>query len=156
RATDGLPESVTLSCCLPTGMQTWSVPVPPPANVQGVIPLQWARSMIQSLEDQAGALSTRPVKYESSCERQLVELSKQYGVLCSRTAFLAVEHRTVQEREAGMPELRRVPVQLAHGWGGSNVIALRRGRVLRSAIALSMDNRLPIDACYSIVEENCQ
>jgi Ca-activated chloride channel family protein len=123
RTTDKLPHSVSLRCCLPAGTKTWSVPVPAVANNQAAddhaaIPLQWARSMIQSLEDQAGHVTSRPAKYESSCVRQLIELSKQHGVLCSRTAFVAIEHRTPEEREAGMPELRRIPVQLAHGWGG--------------------------------------
>jgi hypothetical protein len=47
----------------------------------------------------------------------LVNLSKQFGLLCSLTTFVAVEHRSIEERNEGRPALRRVPVQMAQGWG---------------------------------------
>jgi hypothetical protein len=53
----------------------------------------------------------------------LIALSKQFGLLSSLTTFVAVEHRSPMERDSGQPELRRVPVKLAAGWGGVDAAA---------------------------------
>jgi hypothetical protein len=50
-----------------------------------------------------------------------VQLSKEFGLLSSLTTFVTVEHRTLEERNAGRPAIRRVPVALAQGWGGVHV-----------------------------------
>jgi len=118
RATGGLPTSVILKCRTSAGPQGWTVPVPPATSDEGAIALGWARAMIQSLEDAAGQLAARASAGQSTCERQLVNVSKRFGILSSRTSFVAVEHRSLEERNSGMPELRKIPVQLAHGWGG--------------------------------------
>jgi hypothetical protein len=49
----------------------------------------------------------------------LVSLSKQFGLVCSLTSFIAIEHRSLEERNEGKPALRRIPTQLAAGWGGA-------------------------------------
>lgn len=127
RAPGKLPERASLECETPQGRKSWSVAVPTSPIVDGgVIARSWARAMIQSLENSdepafAGSRSRR----ESSVSRRMVSISKQFGILCSRTSLVAVEHRTVDERNAGQPELRRVPVQLAKGWGGLAGLALR-------------------------------
>src|SRR5439155_26635763 len=43
--------------------------------------------------------------------------------LSSVTTFIAIEHRSIEERNQGRPALRRVPVMLAAGWGGSVHVA---------------------------------
>jgi len=48
----------------------------------------------------------------------MIRISKDFGLLCSLTSFVAVEHRSEAERKEGRPALRRVPVKLAAGWGG--------------------------------------
>jgi Ca-activated chloride channel family protein len=165
RTTDKLPQSVSLSCCLPTGTKTWTIPVPGSASHHATIPLQWARSMIESLEDQAGPVTSRTAKHESSCVRRLIDLSKQSGVLCSRTAFVVVEHRTFEERAAGMPELRRIPLQLAQGWGGIDVMARGGGHVLacmaapaagapaRASLGLFRKRRASVSESFSFESE---
>jgi Ca-activated chloride channel family protein len=50
-------------------------------------------------------------------EKEAVAVSLGARVLCAGTAWIAVEHRSEAERNDGKPELRRIPVTLAAGWG---------------------------------------
>jgi Ca-activated chloride channel family protein len=117
RAPGQLPESVNLECTTPTGRCSWTLAVSAPTHDGGVIARSWARTMIQSWEDADEPANKSPARRESSASRRLAAISKQFGILCSRTSFICVEHRTLEERNAGLPELRRVPVKLAAGWG---------------------------------------
>jgi len=47
---------------------------------------------------------------------QLIELSRRYSLLSSRTSFVAIERREVKTDQPA--ELRRIPVALTQGWGG--------------------------------------
>ena len=80
----------------------------------------WARRTIQSLEEVNGIAGSRsrPAGGGPRSGDMLINLSKEFGLLSSLTTFIAIEHRTVEERNEGRPALRRVPVQLAKGWGG--------------------------------------
>ena len=102
------PRRVRLSCTLPNGPRSWELPLMP-APEGGAVAIMWAREMIQELE------SSEPRR---SDDKRLAAISKQFGVLCRSTMFVAVEHRSIEERTQGMPEQRRVPVALAAGWGG--------------------------------------
>jgi Ca-activated chloride channel family protein len=140
RAPTRLPRRVTLSCLTPAGPQKWSVDVPPPLQDDGVIATMWARRTIQSMEEVTGIAGTRSRIADQSKERQmLIQLSKQFGLLCSLTTFVAVEHRSPTERNNGAPALRRVPVKLAAGWGGvdagTGVAALAAGAAAACVMA---------------------
>jgi Ca-activated chloride channel family protein len=111
-----LPREVRLSCKTASGPQTWTVPVGLPADHGGVIATMWARRTIQSIEE-VNTVSHGKRAEKKRQEEMLVSLSKQFGLLCGMTTFIAVEHRSVEERNEGKPALRRVPVQLAAGWG---------------------------------------
>jgi hypothetical protein len=54
---------------------------------------------------------------DSRERRMLIELSKEFGLLSSLTTYIAIEHRSIEERNDGQPATRRVPVMLASGWG---------------------------------------
>jgi Ca-activated chloride channel family protein len=122
-----LPGKVTLSCRADETPRSWSVLVSAPAAAAaagspieraGLIPTMWARRTIQSLEEVNG-VSVRARKRKLSREQeQLIQISKQFNILCSLTTFIAIEHRSEAERNEGQPELRRVPVQIAKDWGG--------------------------------------
>ncbi len=125
RASGKLPRTVTLSCRTPAGPRQWTVGVPAAANDGGVVATMWARRTIQSLEEVNDLHQQRYAAGERPREAQkMVDLSKQFNLLSSFTTFIAVEHRTPEERNEGRPELRRVPVALAKGWGGTDVAAL--------------------------------
>lgn len=124
RAPTRLPRRVTLSCLTAAGPKQWSVVVPPPLDDGGVIATMWARRTIQSMEEVNGIQHVRSRIPDSSRERDLmIQLSKQFGLLCSLTTFIAVEHRSPMERNNGQPALRKVPIKLAAGWGGVAVAA---------------------------------
>ena len=38
--------------------------------------------------------------------------------MSSETSFIAVENRTEELQNDGMPEVREIPVELTKGWGG--------------------------------------
>jgi Ca-activated chloride channel family protein len=121
-----VPASVTLSCRLDGTPREWRLPVTGVAD-GGAIALTWARARLRDLEaslpvDTPFARRTAAPQQHRDLQ-QVVELSKGFGVLSSRTSFVAVEHRSLAERNEGRPELRRVPVQLAHGWHGIEVAA---------------------------------
>ena len=114
RVIDAVPTRVTLSCKTPDGPLNWKITVPTARDKSGVIPTMWARRTIESIEDAAGPGYRPPTESDT----RLIALSKRYGVLCSRTTFIAIEHRTLEDRTSGQPAVRRVPVMLAQGWGG--------------------------------------
>jgi Ca-activated chloride channel family protein len=120
RAAGRTPQRVRLSCETPMGPHKWTVPVSANGSdhADRTIATMWARRMIQSLEDvNAIQRSHAPSKDESRERSLLINLSKEFGLLCSLTTFIAVEHRSLADRNEGRPALRRVPVQLAEGWG---------------------------------------
>jgi Ca-activated chloride channel family protein len=89
------------------------------AELGGPIPVLWAREAIRELDDQTstrGSAQHRP-EADQRRERRLVELGKRYGLLSSRTSYVAVEERAPGERTQSDAELRRIPVALTTGWG---------------------------------------
>lgn len=105
---DCVPQQVTLKCHTASGRQSWTVNVPAAPWADRSLPTLWGRRMIQSLEDRA----------EPAEHRRLIELSRQFSVLCQETMFIAVEHRTLEERNDGAPATRRIPVQIPADWHG--------------------------------------
>lgn len=126
RALGTPPKTVTLRCKAGGTDRAWSVPVGHAHDdVERVIPTMWARRTIQSIEEVNDIRGEAHVPGpELSRERALlVQISKDFNLLCSQTSFIAVEHRSAQERNEGRPALRRVPVMLAAGWGGLSEVA---------------------------------
>jgi len=62
-------------------------------------------------------------------------VSEEFGLLCSQTSFIAIEHRSLEERNDGQPAFRRVPVQLAHGWGGIQAAQAAGGAAVDSMLS---------------------
>jgi Ca-activated chloride channel family protein len=121
-----LPETVALKCNTPAGPRSWSVPVRDAPDPAGVLPSLWARAMIRALEEEDGVQqSATTITARSAKGKQLIDLSKRYNLLCCLTSFIAIEHRSLEDRNEGKPELRRVPVMLAAGWGGVEALADR-------------------------------
>lgn len=92
------------------------------AGSLGPVPAMWARSRIRELENEperAGSAQARGTQRASARERQLVELGKRYGLLSSVTSYVAVELRAADARTREAAELRKVPIALTAGWGGT-------------------------------------
>ncbi|HEX8521817.1 MAG TPA: hypothetical protein VF669_06135, partial [Tepidisphaeraceae bacterium] len=89
------------------------------AQAQGMLATLWARRVIRSLEEVNGLARGAYRKEKSREADEVVRISKQFNVVSALTTFVAVEHRSVEERTNGMPEMRRVPIMLTQGWGGT-------------------------------------
>ena len=93
------PAHIVLSCLVDNVPRKWTLPVDPPTDAKPIIAPIWALKR----------MGVDPVSK--------ILLSLMYQVLCDKTTFIAIEHRSPQEQTNGEPELRRVPVMLAAGWG---------------------------------------
>ena len=122
RVTGKLPETITLRARAATGEKAWTAAVASSRGDEPAIATTWARKMIQTLEADADLNRQR-----------LLEISRKFNLVCSLTAFVAIEHRSIEDRNDGKPALRRVPVQLAEGWGGIDAMAM--GGALPSSLA---------------------
>jgi Ca-activated chloride channel homolog len=115
-----LPAEVGLKARWKGQEKTWRVAVgaASAARGAGMVAACWARARLAVLElgDGTGEMS------DARRRAAAVELSKRYGVLSKETTFVAVAHRSLEERTRGMPALRRVPVMLAKGWGGMDFL----------------------------------
>ena len=128
RLSGKVPELITLNGKSAHGPVSWTVKVPPGASAdQGVIAAMWAREKIGALEDQLqGSQWSSFEDSQSPLVAQLVALSKEFNMLTSRTAFIAIEHRSIEERTQGLPAQRRVPIAMPRGWGARDMAANRR------------------------------
>jgi Ca-activated chloride channel family protein len=117
-----LPTEVGLKARWKGQEKTWHVALSAAQGARGpgMIAACWARARLAVLElgDGTGERS------DARRREAAVELSKRYGVLSKETTLVAVEHRSLEERTRGAPALRRVPVMLAKGWGGTDEIML--------------------------------
>ena len=125
RLSGKVPELITLNGKSAHGPVSWTVKVPPGASAdQGVIAAMWAREKIGALEDQLqGSQWSSFEDSQSPLVTQLVALSKEFNMLTSRTAFIAIEHRSIEERTQGLPAQRRVPIAMPRGWGDRDEVA---------------------------------
>jgi Ca-activated chloride channel family protein len=165
RAPARAPRQVTLSCNSRSGPKRWSVPVRAAGDDGGVIATMWARRTIQSLEEVNNVHQTRYHGGKRSREAEtLIRLSKEFGLLSSLTTFIAIEHRSLEERNEGRPALRRVPVLMAKGWGGIETAARFNRAMLRAGgaacygpssgttIDKTLDRSCDLDALGSLEE----
>ena len=102
------------------------------ASAGNVISRLAARARIRDLEEQPDYLEARGSRQRRArttrdTTSDIVALGVRYQ-LCSReTSFVAIEHRETPVTDRA--ELRRVPVMLTHGWGGSDRPHARRADV---------------------------
>jgi Ca-activated chloride channel family protein len=124
-----LPEDTrfTLKGKTASGPVSWSVAVSRVADDEA-IPLLWARNRIRNLEGDFGAPrgSLQKRKRNRSLQ-ELVDLSREYGILSSETSFVGVEERTEDEKSDQTAELRRVPVAVTTGWHGIDMVGASAG-----------------------------
>ena len=126
RLAGDVPEFITLKGNLAHGPVSWTVKIPLIASPdQGVIATMWAREKIGALEDQLASPRFTCQSPVNPLVTQLVALSKEFSLLTSRTAFIAIEHRSIEERTQGLPAQRRVPIAMPRGWGALDCAQLQ-------------------------------
>lgn len=126
RLAGDVPEFITLKGNLAHGPVSWTVKIPLIASPdQGVIATMWAREKIGALEDQLASPRFTGQSPVNPLVTQLVALSKEFSLLTSRTAFIAIEHRSIEERTQGLPAQRRVPIAMPREWGALDYAQLQ-------------------------------
>jgi Ca-activated chloride channel family protein len=105
------------------------------AELGGPIPLLWAREVIRELDDETSPRGSAQHRPEADARRRnrLVELGMRYGLMSSATSYVAVEERAPSDQTQSPAELRRIPVALSTGWGGTQGPAAK-GAVSRGGI----------------------
>src|SRR5207248_1635563 len=90
---------------------------------------------------------------DSRERQQIIEISKRFNLVSSLTSFVAIEHRSLEERNEGRPALRRVPVMLARGWGNIPAAGAMLGECLMdSSVDKSLDRSIVrnVFACEAV------
>ncbi len=135
-------------------------------SASSVPALWWAQKRIEMLEngeEKAGSGSHQKRKKAKDIDSDMVEISKEYGIICSKTSFIGVEERTASEKNDGRVELRRIPVMIPAGRDfmkssvGSGIFAqclnlFSRSPAARAAAPVSKilyNVSEDIDGCYS-------
>lgn len=89
-----------------------------PVSDDRTIPLLLARELISSIEPGAGSGgSAQSARRRKAEEARILSIALEYGLVSSKTSYVAVEEREGDEN-GGPVSLRRVPVALTRGWGG--------------------------------------
>jgi Ca-activated chloride channel family protein len=118
---DGAPAAALLSATSAGKAVSWEVELDPARVADGsLLGTLAARAAIRDLEEgtaEGRRGSNQRDRADTRVREAIVRLAVRYGLASRETSFVAVE-----EREAGedrpVAELRRIPVALAHGWGG--------------------------------------
>jgi hypothetical protein len=128
----------------PAGPVDWTLEIPAPTAGRPELPLFWARRVIQSFEalENAGIAG-------SSNSRRCIELSKQFGLLCHQTSYIAIEHRSPEERNNGCPATRRIPVLIPSGWHGLDLSGFAPTGLTCGSRARSLSEANVLAACES-------
>lgn len=122
-----LPRHVTLSARIGHKTISWKVALSQPQDAGDLPGLLWACERLRELEGHSTLGSAQTGRGAKARKSRLVELSKEYGVLCSATSMVAVEVRPEGEKATGRAELRKVPVAIAAGWHGRGSVTPRAG-----------------------------
>lgn len=134
RLSGKVPELITLKGNSAQGPVHWTVNIPTDACAdKGAIASMWAREKIGALEDQLGPPRFTGDSQVNPLVTQLVALSKEFNLLTSRTAFIAIEHRSIAERTQGLPAQRRMPIAMPRGWGDLDEVQVQREHATLSA-----------------------
>ncbi|MBA2355964.1 MAG: VWA domain-containing protein [Acidobacteria bacterium] len=121
-----MPRAARLTATLPQGVQTWEVPIVDAPSDGAVVSTLVARARIRELEESPEWTAQRGSRQRerkgSAVRQQIIDLSTRHGLLSRETSFVAVERRATPS--SGEVQLRRVPIRLAHGWGGTSGVPM--------------------------------
>jgi Ca-activated chloride channel family protein len=122
--------TVRLTANGPQGPVSFDVPVDPATATSGrTVATLAARARIRELEESPEWVATRGSRQRgrsgARIVREIVDLATTYSLVSRETSFVAIERRDTPV--VGDVQLRRVPVALTSGWGGS----LRAPRAMR-------------------------
>lgn len=89
-------------------------------NEYDFIPKFWAWEKIRDLENSSFTRqgSQQIERKYKNIDNQIIELSKKYGVVSSKTSFVSIEERNEDEKTKGEIKLVKVPTLITYGWHG--------------------------------------
>lgn len=90
----------------------------PRLSVSSVPALWWAQKSIEMLdngESKIASGSNQGRKKIKNADAGMIEISKEYGIICSKTSYIGIEERSKNEKNDGRVELRRIPVMVPAG-----------------------------------------
>lgn len=125
---NGRPSTLRLTARTADGAVTFDVPVPDgPAASGTTVSTLAARARIRELEEGSDWLSGRGSQQRErkggTARREIIALSRRYGLMSRETSFVAVERR--ETPVLGDVQLRKVPIALTSGWGAMDRAARR-------------------------------
>ncbi len=114
---------VTLHANSPTGPLAWSLDINPQAVTSGrLVGTLAARARIREIEEGGQWTRSRGSRQRDRRDERvvgaIVQLATRYGLASRETSWVIVEKREVATSEPAV--LRRVPIAIASGWGGSD------------------------------------
>ncbi len=141
----------------------WEIGITDARDDKIPIPVLWARERIRDLEESAGASQERGSRQKerkpAEFKKQVLALSKKYGLLSQSTSYVAIEHREEKDKTTGDVALRKIPVLVTVGWHGSGSAfgRARRECIIHCASIESIDYKSLIRhqqageaVCYNI------
>ena len=145
--TGALPHAARLTATQPAGVQTWDVRIDEAPAPGTTVTTLAARSRIRELEEGADWTGLRGSRQrgrkDAAVRQQIIDLAVRHGLMSRETSFVAVERRTTPV--IGDVQLRRVPVMLANGWGGTSRRGRPAGMPMSIRLGASMDDGDALD-----------
>jgi Ca-activated chloride channel family protein len=125
------PGSVTLRANSSKGPLSWSLDIDPATVIAGrLVGTLTARARIRELEEGGQWTPARGSRQrerrDGAVTHAIVRLATQYGLASRETSWVVIEKREVATTEPTV--LRRVPIAIASGWGGSDAMNMVLGR----------------------------
>lgn len=113
-------KSLKISGRTMSGKKEWTVDIQQIQEKNLPMPKMWARERIRDLEEGLGVPtgSRRKERIEGMRAKEIIEISKKYGIISNKTSFVGIEERPKAKRATSEIVLRKVPAMLTTGWGG--------------------------------------
>jgi Ca-activated chloride channel family protein len=101
----------------------WSVEVENLDSMETPIPVMWAKKQIIQLQDCSAPKtgSQQIERKDKSIQKNMVDLSKEYGIISSQTSYVAIEKRNDGNQHEEII-LKKIPVMLTKDWHGKGYI----------------------------------
>ena len=102
------------------GSREWIVDIKPVTENGLPVSKLWARARIRDLEESQGTTqgSRQKERVYRRIEKEIIGLSKKYGIISGKTSFVGVDERPESERSKDEIVFVKVPGMLTKGWGG--------------------------------------
>jgi Ca-activated chloride channel family protein len=147
-----LPEKLTVSGTTGKGDRHWEIPMLGASGNDMPIPVLWAKEKIRDIEEFADTEegSRQLERKKEQRTKNIIAISRKYGVISRETSYVAVEKRPPANAEDQEIVLRKVPVMLTKDWGGIPIESGESCRICQPAGVFASLNR---PAFFSIVKQ---